>query len=247
MHAELSGRYRFDINAILRQYLGIHNLYSESDELQGTLTQEELEEQFDNDVLQVDNSDPDVKTSQQVELKPNDKKKIQKLVDTLIEAFTNKDIVENRPLPLLLDDLKVASIILRMGLDKGWITAEEYFDATYTLWTEFFFSCEIDVNRGYLDLKLDQEDVEIEDIQSAELSATMLSWLFAIEPSNDIKYIRLLMSAILVHAKFPWIFVGSSAPEIDKELNKTLIAIQPEKLEQTLVEYFQSSSFWFTK
>lgn len=155
----------------------------------------------------------------------------------MVAAFTNEEIVTNRPLALLLDDLKVASIILRMGLSNEWVSQEEYFDTSYTLWTEFFFSCSLDENRGYIDLKLDQEDIEIEELYSAELSASMLTWLFAIEPSNDIHYIRLLMSAILVQAKYKWIFFGADYEQINIEINKALVAFSPKDLNKILNEH----------
>ena len=105
------------------------------------------------------------------------------------------------------------------------------------LWTEFFFSCPLDTNRGYIDLKLDQEDIDIEELYSAELSASMLTWLFAIEPSNDIRYIRLLMSAILVQAKYSWVFFGTDYEQINTEINKALVAFKPKDLDKTLSEH----------
>lgn len=122
-----------------------------------------------------------------------------------------------------------------MGLSNEWVTQEEYFDTSYTLWTEFFFSCSLDENRGYIDLKLDQEDIDVEDLYSAELSASMLTWLFAIEPSDDIQYIRLLMSAILVQAKYNWVFFGSDYEQIDIEIKKLLIAFNPKDIDKLLL------------
>ncbi|MBA1421543.1 MAG: hypothetical protein FAF03_12130 [Epsilonproteobacteria bacterium] len=140
-------------------------------------------------------------------------------------------------LHVLFDDLKVASIILRLGYDNDWISNDEYFDATYTLWTEFFFSCEVDERKGYLELKLIQEDSRVEDLQSAELSATMLAWLFSIELSNDIKYMRLLLSAILVHAKYRWVFMGADKESINFELNKVLTALNIQDMDEVLQRY----------
>ncbi len=232
VHSDLSKRYHFDINAILKQYLGIKSYAQEDSEV---LTQEELEEKLQNDSVDINQGNS--RKKEKHELKSNEKKKIKNLIETLVEAFTNKEIIENRPLHLLLDDLKVASIILRMGYDNDWISNEEYFDATYTLWTEFFFSCEVDERKGYLELKLIQEDCNIEDLQSAELSATMLAWLFSIELSNDIKYIRLLLSAILVHAKFRWIFTGADKESINFELNKILTALNIQNIDEILQRY----------
>jgi len=107
----------------------------------------------------------------------------------------------------------------------------------YTLWTEFFFSCPLDANKGYIDLKLDQENIDIEELYSAELSASILTWLFAIEPSHDIWYIRLLMSAILVQAKYSWVFLGSDYEQINAEVNKALVAFNPKDLDKTLSEH----------
>ena len=235
VHSSSTNRYAFDIHAILRQYLGLYNQNIDDDGKE-ELTQEELQEQLDKDSVNIDskstyNDTPKTKIDEQ------GRKKIKKLIETLVAAFTNEEIVTNRPLTLLMDDLKVASIILRMGLSNAWVTQEEYFDTTYTLWTEFFFSCPLDENRGYVDLKLDQEDIDIEELYSAELSASMLTWLFAIEPSKDIQYIRLLMSAILVQAKYSWVFFGAAYEQINNEINKALVAFNPKDLDKTLSEH----------
>jgi hypothetical protein len=235
LHSNSSNRYAFDIHAILRQYLGLYNQHIDDDKKE-ELTQEELQEQLDKDSVDIDaktTADDNPKTM----IDEQGRKKIKKLIETLVAAFTNEEIVTNRPLVLLLDDLKVASIILRMGLSNDWVTQEEYFDTSYTLWTEFFFSCALDENRGYIDLKLDQEDVDIEELYSAELSASMLTWLFAIERSNNIQYIRLLMSAILVQAKYNWVFFGADYEQINVEINKALVAFSPEDLNKTLSEH----------
>lgn len=234
LHSSNSNRYAFDINSILRQYLGLYNQHI--DDNNEELTQEELQEQLDKDSVDI-NSNTSTTNSTKITIDIQGRKKIKQLIETLVAAFTNEEIVTNRPLALLLDDLKVASIILRMGLSNEWITQEEYFDASYTLWTEFFFSCSLDENKGYIDLKLDQEDIEIEELYSAELSASMLTWLFTIEPSNDIHYIRLLMSAILVQAKYKWIFFGADYEQINIEINKALIAFSPKDLNKILNEH----------
>lgn len=234
LHSSNSNRYAFDINSILRQYLGLYNQHI--DDNKEELTQEELQEQLDKDSVDI-NSNTSTTNSTKITIDIQGRKKIKKLIETLVAAFTNEEIVTNRPLALLLDDLKVASIILRMGLSNEWVSQEEYFDTSYTLWTEFFFSCSLDENRGYIDLKLDQEDIEIEELYSAELSASMLTWLFAIEPSNDIHYIRLLMSAILVQAKYKWIFFGADYEQINIEINKALVAFSPKDLNKILNEH----------
>lgn len=232
LHTNSINKYNFDIDSILKQYLGLYDQHIDSKE-QKELTQEELQEQYEQDSVVIDERGQ----IEQNQIDDYGRKKIKKLIDTLVEAFTKIEIVENRPLKLLLDDLKVASIILRMGLDKSWITQDEFFETTYTLWTEFFFSCPLTEERGYIDFKLEQENVEIEEISTAELSASMLTWLFTIAPSNEIKYIRLLMSAILVQAKYHWIFLGGSKEQIVEEVNKTLVAFKSKNVSHSLLEH----------
>lgn len=225
-------KFNFNIESILKQYLGLYGQYTDTKE-QKERTQEELQEQYEQDLVVIE----DRCKIKQNQIDDYSRKKIKKLIDTLVEAFTKIEIVENRPLKLLLDDLKVASIILRMGLEKNWITQDEFFEVSYTLWTEFFFSCPLNEERGYIDFKLEQEDIEPDEISTAELSASMLTWLFSIIPSNNIKYIRLLMSAILVQAKYNWIFMGGFEEEIYKEVNKTLVAFKSENVSQSLLEH----------
>lgn len=232
-----SSRYSFDIHSILRQYLG---LYNQTINDKDVLTQEELQKQFDQDSVDIGHAMKNQNRTASV-IDEKGQKKVRKLIETLVDALTDEDIITNRPLRLLLDDLKVSSIILRLGLTHNWITQEDYFDVTYTLWTEFFFSCELDENKGYLDLKLDQEDIDIEELYSAELSASMLTWIFAVVPSNDLNYIRLLMSAILVQAKYSWVFYGDEYEKINAEVDKALVAFKPEDIDYALNEH---NHFW---
>lgn len=225
-------KYNFDIESILKQYLGLYDQHIDNKE-QKELTQEELQEQYKQDAVAIDERDQ----IEQNQIDDYGRKKIKKLINTLVEAFTKIETIENRPLKLLLDDLKVSSIILRMGLEKNWITQNEFFETTYTLWTEFFFSCPLNEERGYIDFKLEQENIEPEEIATAEFSSSMLTWLFSIAPSNNIKYIRLLMSAILVQAKYHWIFLGESKEQIVDEVNKTLIAFKSKNIRQSLLEH----------
>jgi HKD family nuclease len=230
----LNNKHDLSIYALLSQYLGSSKVGKEEDDEVLSLTQEEIEQQLEEDTIEVDGK---TTIKEKPELNENDRNKLNRLFKALIEAFTNADVIENRPIKMLFDDLKVASIILRMGLKEHWISEEEYFDATYILWTELFFSSEKDKNHGYIDIKMQNEDVDIEELLSPELSATMLAWLFAVEPSNSLKYIRLVLSAILVHAKYNWIFMGSDkAEEINKELNKALGAIGGEEIIQKTIQ-----------
>ena len=232
-----SSRYSFDIHSILQQYLG---LYNQTVDDKDVLIQEALREQFDQDSVDIGHAmENQHRTASAIDEKGQ--KKVRKLIETLVDALTDENNITNRPLRLLLDDLKVSSFILRLGLTHNWIAQEDYFDVTYTLWTAFFFSCELDENKGYLDLKLDQEDIDIEELYSAELSASMLTWIFAITPSNDLSYLRLLMSAILVQAKYSWVFYGDEYEKINAEVNKALVALNPENIDYALNEH---TRFW---
>ena len=233
----LSSKDDVDLYAVLRQYLKLGNREQKDEKKAITLTQEEIEQQLKEDNIARETLTED---RQSASLQPNERErtKLRKLIDALVEAFTNADIIENRPLNFLLDDLKVASIILRMGMREHWLTEEEFFNATYTLWTKLFFFSEKDTSKGYLDLRLETEETDVSQLQSPELSATMLAWLFAVPPSNHLKYIRLLMSAILMHAKYEWIFVGGDADAINEELHKALgIAEEEEAIEALLSEH----------
>lgn len=221
--------------SILQQYLGIYSLHNkENDELE--LTQEELEDQLEKGTIKINSKDDKKQNNETPPIDEKNQKKIRKLVDTLVAELTSEENITHRPLTVLLDDLKIASIILRLGLNKAWISHEEYFDTTYKLWTEFFFSANLENNAdhlGYIELKLNQEDINPKELQSTELNAAMLTWLCAIEPSNDLRYIRLLMSAILVQAKFEWIF-GSEYKSIGYEIHKVLTPFEIDNMSNAL-------------
>lgn len=229
----LNNKHDLSVIALLSRYLGLNKAQKDEENEVLSLTQEEIERQLAKDVVAIDEQPV---STEQPNLSEINRNKLRKLLKAMIEAFTNADIIENRPIQMLLDDLKVASIILRMGLNEHWISKEEYFDATYILWTELFFSSEKDENRGYIDIKMDSEDVNIEELRSPELSAAMLAWLFAIEPSTSLKYIRLILSAILVYAKYNWILIGSDKiEEINEELNKVLGALGGKEIVQKTI------------
>ena len=231
----LTNRHNYDIYTILKQYLGMNDNTKDENEPATSLTQEEIEQQLEDDTIKIEDAQ-EIGKKKQTPQDEKEKIKIKKLVEAMIQAFTNADIIENRPLRQLLDDLKVASIILRTGLSDHRISEDEYFDATYTLWTELFFSSEKDSNYGYIDLKLNSESIDVSQLPSPELSAIMLAWLFAVEPSSTIKYIRLILTAIMIHAKYQWIFIGGSKEEINKELNRTLRAILDQKSVEDILQ-----------
>lgn len=230
----LTSRHSYDIYTVLKQYLGMNNNFKGEDEPDIKLTQEEIEQQLNEDTISIDD-DIEPNEAKRCKLDEREKSKIKKLIEALIQAFTNADIIENRPLKQLFDDLKVASIILRTGLKEGWITEYEFFDATYILWTELFFSSEKDSKFGYIDLKLETEDIDIAQTQSPDLSATMLAWIFAVNPSNTLKYIRLILTAIMIHAKYKWVFIGGDREEINKELNRALRAIHDQETVENIL------------
>ncbi len=147
-----------------------------------------------------------------------------KSLNELIIKFTGSAYLENRKLALLFDDLKVLSMIMRTGVYQRWILEDEFFDLTYKIWSKLFFSSESQIT-GFVNYRLNNENNNIEILMSADFSASMLAWIFMIKAPNNPKYIQFIWSVVSIHYNNNWIFYGGDKEEINKELNKTLLAI----------------------
>ena len=147
-----------------------------------------------------------------------------KLLNELIIKFTGSAYLENRKLALLFDDLKVLSMILRIGMYQRWILEDEFFDITHKIWLKLLFPSESHIG-GLINYRLNNETVNIDTFISADFSASMLAWIFMIKAPNNPKYIQFLWSVVSIYYNNNWIFYGGDKEEINKELNKTLLAI----------------------
>lgn len=164
-----------------------------------------------------------------------------KLLDEVVFKFRRPVYLENRKLSLLFDDLKVLSMILRIGIHQRWILEDELFDITYKIWSKLFFSSE-NYNDGFINYRLKNENANIEKLISADFSASMLAWIYIIETSNSPQYIQFLWSILSVYNSNNWIFHGGDKEKINKELNKTLLAIYEYTDMKNLLE--AHGNFW---
>ena len=76
---------------------------------------------------------------QQPAASERERRRALKLVNRIGSRLGEGEFLRVRPPELLAGDLKVAAVLLRVGLADEWITGEEFFDATLRIWSPLFF------------------------------------------------------------------------------------------------------------
>ena len=98
------------------------------------------EDTDDEDIVdQPENLNVQPKTKvKKIEMNNRAKQRITKVVDAIIESFTDQAYLELRDPEGLGRDMQVAGLVLRKGLSKGWIENDQFFEATQKIWAKFF-------------------------------------------------------------------------------------------------------------
>jgi len=89
----LNNKHNFDLYAVLRQYLKLGSIEKEDEREVTALTQEEIEEQLQEDNIARDAIAEDSQATSP-QLNERERNKLRKLIDALVEAFTNADTVK---------------------------------------------------------------------------------------------------------------------------------------------------------
>ena len=150
------------------------------------------------------------------------KRRIARIVDQLEGAMTSSQFLEGRSPDYLATDLKVASALLGVGLGKGWMERDRFFELTHSIWSSLFFARGTG-RKGWLEYRAStSEDREafIGNMRSADLSAALLGWYLAARSpgSGSPEAARFLLAAALAMARLPWLWHGGSDDDIRREL-----------------------------
>ena len=167
------------------------------------------------------------------ELAPTDRnrRRIARIVDQLEAAMTSSEFLSERSPDYLATDLKVVSALLGVGLGKGWIERERFFELTHRIWSSLFFM-RAGGKEGWLEYRVESSEHRqafIRAMSSADLSAALIGWYLAAlapgsgSPSGSPTAARFALAAALAVARVPWLWRGGSQEEISKEL-ATLLA-----------------------
>jgi len=157
-----------------------------------------------------------------VEITERERRRIVVLLDQIEKAMTSAEFLSERGPEYLAADIKVASVLLRLGLREGWVERKRFFDLTQKLWSSLFFSSEPPKAVGWLEYRAGKAEDRLSFItgmQSAELSAAFIGWKLA-APSDDRtpEAARLALAAVLAVARLPWLWQGGEPEKIAEEL-----------------------------
>ena len=156
------------------------------------------------------------------EVSDRDKRRIETILGQIEEAMTGTEFLAERGPEYLAADLKVASVLLRLGLREGWVERQRFFDLTQKVWSSLFFSSQPKKDEGWLEYRAStakDREAFINDMRSAELSAALIGWKLG-APSDDAtpEAARLALAAVLAVARLPWLWHGADSRKIAEEL-----------------------------
>ncbi len=167
-----------------------------------------------------------VKTKK-VEINDRVRRRITKVVNAIVESFTDQTYLELRDPEGLNRDLQIAGLVLRKGLSEGWVENDHFFDATQKIWSKLFFSTKSGEPLGWLGIRYQLEENQEhfrETMATPQLSAVLFAWAIAVDVSKrDAFSQRFLLSMLLSMGRFPWLWHdGLDQEEIYSHLKKIL-------------------------
>lgn len=231
---------------LLRWFGIVAEVVEEKDESDGVEKEEE-----DSDAT-VDHPEPlkvetTSKSSNAMEDSERDRRRINVFLNRIEEVMTSKEFLAKRSPDYLAADLKVASVLLRIGLREGWVDWERFFDLTQKIWSALFFSSAPQRDMGWLEYRASKSGDKmafIDAMRSAELSAALIGWKLATSSyDGTFQAVRFEFAAVLAVARLPWLWCGGDPEMIAKELGVLLShTADPTKSQDTLMQ--QAEEEW---
>jgi len=160
------------------------------------------------------------------DITPNQHKKVSKLLDAITSSMTDDEYLAIRSPKRLSTDIQVVALLLRLGLSKGWITEEKFFEVTQRIWSVLFVTSSIEQGTGWLVYRyLNSDDpAEFENgMSSSGLSAALFAWALAVSTSSDIYAKQFYFAQCISAGQLPWLWMGGTEPEI---LERTLTIVK---------------------
>lgn len=165
------------------------------------------------------------------------KRQIARLLDQMERAMTSSEFLKERSPDYLARDLKVASVLLCVGLREGWVERQRFFSLTQKIWSCLFFSGALRKEVGWLEFRAAESDGKtgFEDkMRSARLSAALMGWYLAVS-TDDLEspeLVRFVLAAVLAVARLPWLWHGGSQEEISGELAALMAHTRDDRLSE---------------
>jgi len=151
-----------------------------------------------------------------------DRKRALKLVGEVSARLGESEYLSERRPELLAADLKVASVLLRVGLADEWLTQGEFFDATLAIWLPLFFNAAGDESTGWLDQRhLTSADPKgfSNSISSPELAAALGCWALSTPAkATGPQHVRFELASAMGVARLPWLWQTGGNANISREI-----------------------------
>ena len=145
-----------------------------------------------------------------------------KLVAQVASRLAESDFLSERRPELLAADLKVAAVLLRAGLADEWLTEQEFFDATFTIWLPLFFNAAGEESTGWLEqryLTAPHWEEFAETIRSVELAGALGCWALSTQAkATSPEHARFDLASALSVARLPWLWQTGGNEQIAKEI-----------------------------
>ena len=136
--------------------------------------------------------------------------------------WTSSEFLAARSPDYLATDLKVASALFGVGLGKGWMDRDRFFEFTHSIWSSLFFE-RAPGEEGWLECRAsgsEDADAFVRTMEQPDLSAALIGWYLAalVPGGGSIEAAKFALAAALAVARLPWLWYGGSQEAIEKEL-----------------------------
>ena len=217
------------LRGLLLEYFGVDY---DGDEAESPSTEEESgEDEVDRPETASRSNEPSEKPKRKAatsrSLSDAEKRRGRRIALKIIDTCTAPEFIETRLPSMLGSDLAIASVLLVSGHAESWLTAEDFVDFTYRLWSVLFFDDEADNDAkgatvGALERRFSNCTDPIrfaEDMRSPRLAAALATWSFSC-PSNVERpeVARFRLATRLAVARMPWLWCLDDLTGVEKEL-----------------------------
>ncbi len=225
-----SGSGRIDsLRALLLRWYGVH-LHDETD---GERPKDEEPPENDPDRPEDDRPEKFPERPAEKQDPPTDKEKRTaiRIIEKIVENFSNPDNLEHRPPELLAADLKIMSALFRSGSEEGWFDNQEFFNSTLKIWLPLFFDTVESNTSGWIEyryLTATDKKIFIGKFGSIELIAALGAWILSTtDKVESPEHALFHLSSALSVARLPWLWHSGSTTDIAREIEAVLKVTTP--------------------
>ena len=152
----------------------------------------------------------------------SERKRALKLVYQVVSRLVEPDFLSERRPELLGADLKVVAVLLRAGLADEWLTAQDFFNATFRVWLPLFFAAISNENTGWLEqrfLTAPNQKEFAEEIRSTELAAALGCWALSMPTKTTCpEHVLFDLASTLSISRLPWLWQTGGNKNLTDEI-----------------------------